>query len=751
MKYDAQKLLDLLPAIYRLKDAENGGALEGLLAVLAEQAQVVNQDIQGLYENWFIETCDEWVVPYIADLLGVRGLHTVDLQSFSNRASAANTLLYRQRKGTAAMLEQLARDTTGWPAKAVEFFQLLETTQYANHRRLANLRTPDLRGAANLELLDTPFDTIAHTADVRHIASGRGKHNIPNVGIFLWRLQSYFVRRSRASQAAMVNDGRYYFDPLGTGAPLVNRAHTVTGAASEGNVPGVLRRRPLYAELEKRRQDLVDGNDITPGFFNDSPPLQVWLDGVLVDPAEIAICDLADPQAPVPEGWYRPPQQKTYKIGGVGSPVIRNIRVGVDPLLGRIALPEGAPLPAALEVGYAYAFSGDVGSGPFNRRALLDEWIAKSGRRVSFQLGVTRNADTIAAAPDPAQLKSNLTGALTDWVAYAKGHANAFGLITILDSDTYVEDLNIDVPAGCALAIIAADWPVVTDALNVQRRIVGEYVPNGLRPLVRGTLVIQGDQGASKAEFVLDGVTLDGRITVGPGDLGLLRIGHATLALATAALPQRGSIVVDSLGTPGQDNAALKISIQRSICGFVSLADSVAGFDIADSIVSSGVAGVPAANAILATGATLNLQGSTVFGKTTVRSLDAGNSIFTGVVQVTRAQVGCVRFCHVPEFSQTPRRFRCQPDLAIQAEKDTSLHPRIRLRIFPTFTSRQWGSPGYAQLGRSCAPEVRTGAEDGAEMGVFWFLKQPQREANLRSSLDEYLRFGLEAGIFFVS
>ena len=36
-------------------------------------------------------------------------------------------------------------------------------------------------------------------------------------------------------------------------------------------------------------------------------------------------------------------------------------------------------------------------------------------------------------------------------------------------------------------------------------------------------------------------------------------------------------------------------------------------------------------------------------------------------------------------------------------------------------------------------------------MGAFSFLKQPQRTANLQSNLEEYLRFGLEAGIFFVT
>jgi hypothetical protein len=36
-------------------------------------------------------------------------------------------------------------------------------------------------------------------------------------------------------------------------------------------------------------------------------------------------------------------------------------------------------------------------------------------------------------------------------------------------------------------------------------------------------------------------------------------------------------------------------------------------------------------------------------------------------------------------------------------------------------------------------------------MGVFKGLTQPQRESNLKSALDEYLRFGLEAGIIYVT
>ena len=50
-----------------------------------------------------------------------------------------------------------------------------------------------------------------------------------------------------------------------------------------------------------------------------------------------------------------------------------------------------------------------------------------------------------------------------------------------------------------------------------------------------------------------------------------------------------------------------------------------------------------------------------------------------------------------------------------------------------------------------CAAEITTGAEDGCEMGAFHDNFAAQRESNLRVRLDEYLRFGLEAGIFFAS
>src|SRR5262245_36286754 len=198
MSFDAQKLYELLPAIYRARDAEQGEPLRQLLTVIAGQVAVLEEDIEQLYDNQFIETCADWVVPFIGDLVGYRQLYGKTPQVRSPRAEVADTIRLRRSKGTAAMLGQLASDVTGWDACAVEMFRNLATTQSMNHLRPGNLATSSVRGTLKLEHANGPFDSMAHTVDVRRIASNRGRYNIGNIAIYLWRLRSYALSNSPA-------------------------------------------------------------------------------------------------------------------------------------------------------------------------------------------------------------------------------------------------------------------------------------------------------------------------------------------------------------------------------------------------------------------------------------------------------------------------------------------------------------------------------------------------------------------------
>src|SRR5688500_15135469 len=79
-----------LPAAMRARDAESGGVLRALVEVLAAPAAVVADDVEALQDDWFIETCAEWAVPYIGELVGTRALNpVVGTSGFSNRALVA--------------------------------------------------------------------------------------------------------------------------------------------------------------------------------------------------------------------------------------------------------------------------------------------------------------------------------------------------------------------------------------------------------------------------------------------------------------------------------------------------------------------------------------------------------------------------------------------------------------------------------------------------------------------------------------
>src|SRR5271154_1809652 len=79
--YYAQRLWALLPAIYRTDDSapsEAPGPLQELLNRVSAQVAVVRRSLDRLWADQSIETCDDWVIPYIGDLLDTNLLANLD-------------------------------------------------------------------------------------------------------------------------------------------------------------------------------------------------------------------------------------------------------------------------------------------------------------------------------------------------------------------------------------------------------------------------------------------------------------------------------------------------------------------------------------------------------------------------------------------------------------------------------------------------------------------------------------------------
>ena len=732
-------LFELMPALHRLRDDEHGGLLRSVLDAVSAQYDVVADDLDRLYDNWFVETCADWVVPYIGDLLAVASAHDVvaAARPGGQRARVANTLGYRQAKGTLAVVEALTRDTTGWPAHAVEAFTQLDWNQHLNHVRLSRSGTADLSSGTAMVRVGGPFDPTPYTVDVRSVALRRGQRNLPTIAQHVWRLGAYQVPHAVAVPAATPADGRFRIDPLGRDVPLVNpgRAEVeISHLSTERDVPGPLSRRALSDELEARRQAVVDGTVPRREWFDDEPVLRIFVQATSADPVKevtpdrIAICDFTDRDVSPPPVWLLPPATIDYRpvMGGPAVPV--PIDVGIDPATGRVAFPTGV-VPHRVEVTAAYGAVADVGGGPYDRSDNLREILA--GRTVDWHRGVSTSEP-----PQTGVLVDSIGAAVSAWNGLAD--QPALGLITILDNARYAENLiaggAVRVQAGSTLVIAAARWPrlpVPGGLPGETARRQGVVDASNVRPCLDGSILVQGGPTGSPnpGSLVLSGLWVSGRVTVGTGLLDKVTLTDVTIS------PDGPGLRLTGTGEP------LDLELRSCVTGAWEVQRELTGLAVSSSLVAGNVS---------ATEAPLHADACTFLGTVDVRELAASDCLFVEPVTARRRQVGCARFSWLAEGSRSPRRFRCQPDLALAAPHDIS-DTSLRFRLAPDFTSDEFGHPAYGQLAASCADEISAGASTGGEMGTFRDLQQPQRIANVRAALDEYLPWGLESGLLFTT
>ena len=719
----ADRLYELLPGVYRMRDAELGQPLRALLRVIAEQVNVVEDDIAQLYENWFIETCEDWVVPYVADLVGYRPVHEggeagspATFEGLARnkilipRREVANTIRYRRRKGTLSVLELLANDVAGWPARAVEFYQLLSVAQHLNHLHLDRGRTVDLRAGDALDRLNGPFDELAHNVDVRRINSQRkqGRYNIPSVGLFVWRLKEYSITKAPAyyleRRHRNRDRNRYTFSVLTNDTQLVTlpfREPEPSHIADEMNVSTPIRRRAL--------------DDRMADYYGAGKSILIWVDNLdhPVEEKDIIAADLSD--------WAYSPQ---------------GFQVAVDPRLGRIALANDRDA-TDVWVSYYYGFSADIGGGEYERP--LRPPLSRKLYRVSQQK---------ASLPNYFE---SINEALITWLNERADHPEA--IVEIEDSGSYSETIKeVALKAG--------------ERLEIRAR-------NGARPVVRlfdisasrgDALVVSGprdEQGSKPApQLILDGLLVTGRGLQIRDGLSRVTIRHCTLvpgwSLGHDCAPENEmDASLELIETTAQ------VNIEHSIVGSILVDQDAVMSDpvrlnITDSILDATrlkyeALGVSGPNQLVAH-VLLNIARTTVLGEVNTHAIElAENSIFMSRVKVARSQLGCMRFCYVPAGSRTPRRYECQPDGVTAGLKDAAKKAREEMRVQPRFNSVRYGTPTYCQLAKTCADEVRRGADDESEMGVFHDLFQPQREANLRTRLDEFTPAGIDAGIILAN
>lgn len=727
----ADRLYGLLPYVHRLRDAERGYPLKTFLGVIGTQVDLLEADLDRQYDDWFIETCAEAMVPYLGDLIGwtataragapgeVQGAEGMLLRrTLAPRADVGRTLALRRRRGTLPVLEELARTVAGWPAHAVEFYRGLSYAQPIKHLRLDRGRTVDLRAGDALARGGGAFDPLAHTVDVRRPTSrhGRGRFDIPSVGVFVWRLRAWPITRAQAYLHEGVVDrdprrragdhqrGCFSFDLLGRDVPLFIRPDPEpdpTTIAELHHLPAPLTRRALAADLAR--------------YYGPDRSLCIWLGTDRAsEPAPVALDQLV--VADLTDWAYAVPDDKQVVL----DPELGRFKVRLAPAGGAVtaARPSADDPIGGARVSYHHGFAAAVGSGEYDRA--LDT-PAQPSR--FYLVGAGGHA--------------TLTDALAAWSVDAPARA----IIEIASRREQHGPVRIELGPQQTLVVRAAD----------RHRAVVRLLDE--RADARDGLVVAGAAGS---RFVADGLLVAGRGVTITGPLDQVVIRHCALVPPAESRAEReggppASLVLDGI--------AGDVRLERSIVGPIAVPHGgeptrvtidgcvVDAGHADDDAISDGPSGRHAR-------AELTIRATTVFGRVTTHAVAlAENSIFAGLVLVARRTPGCVRFCYLPPGSRTPRRYHCQPDLAIEAEpRDRAdLRATAAARVVPVWTSRRYGDPGYAQLWRDVAIEIARGAADEGELGVFHDLYWPQREDALAQRLAEAVPVGTEAGIFFVT
>lgn len=799
----ADRLWALLPAIYRTLDAGPtpgaNGPLRELVNRIGAQAAVVRRSIDRLSENQSIELCDDWVIPYIGDLVATRIVSCLDADA--QRIDVAKTIYYRRRAGTLGILEQLAADIATLDARCIEFFRRLGRTRhqfdpplsYAIENPIsgpvgftggaleiaegligAYSGTPaggfaNLRNRYGASNTGTAFDEFSYTADLRRPVESLGWYNIRNLGVFLWWLATFPI----ASATPVSSGGTspcFTFDPSGRDVPLFalsQRAETSQTASQ------------FWGENWISPSEWVLPVAIRQTLWN-----QLLLSGT-------------------PEYLYGNSFSVGLMAGGTSAPQPVDI-LTIHPERGRFSFPKGIPV-GEITASYCFGLLLAIGAGGYNDDILSDLTVPPPNPTVSGG----------AAGPGLNPSLSAISGDAAD--------AN----LQITDSLTYLGPTqNLTVPPGTTVALTAA---------------------SGQRPVLRWTggapgattWTITGSAGSTgdPTVLVLQGIWFASADIVLQGAFDAVYLRMVTLDPGTSGAANTPPTLFDS-AIDGQllypttlwiEGSVNSLTVERSITGPIRTRNGgvVAQLHVTDSVIQSmptqtvttttpmpsaptvfdaaslaaalkfgtgplavqavtgnaaltaalndyspntppdaalialmlaaiaqfsqaqAEAAWPLALADLALGfseGAVSLRRSTVLGPTYTHLLSASECILDDVAAVEDVQSGCVRFTAYSAGSTLHQPFRC-----VQVAPGA-----------PLFETRNFGQPEYVRLrpdadnfilaagatSNSCSSAnpynetILQGAEKGSEMGVYCLAQVPLKRRGLALKFEEYAPIG---------
>lgn len=769
-EYYAEKLWNWIPAFYREQDANTptAGTLRGLVESMGRQSADLRRSLDRIWENAFVELADDDALEALGRLVATRMVHGLNRRA--RRVDVARTIYYRRRKGTPRVLESLLTDITGWTGAHLESrhrlartYHLLEPAPdlaaaiFTNTPRggWANLRSPRIPALAY-----TAFEELAHTPDFRRLAGTEGRYGIPKVNVHLHRARAFAIHHPTivqiGSDAGEGEVWKYALDPSGRELQLfapTDRPSSDSWAR--------MREWQLAKTIERR---LLDHNE-----YEWTKAQLVPLAGTFSGP-EITMLEKY-------AGWRVPNLRElvqlmtSLSITASPADMVALMQETMIPQCGRrqlygegraLNLAIGANNELAVEVGAEELQVGNlVGWGAswsfpdvFDDAARPDHKLVVDPQRGAVISQSTNDTDNLLVVPVyhygfPGEVgagtydrrESIVTGDVVTMLF--DGNAGVGRVDPGLDPTNAVEELQNDKTYE------------ITEALTV----VADYrlqASNFTRPYLLYSGTTEGIStwqieatGEEPGNLVLDGLWIGleapeaptvsspaspvgGRIrlvgtwnrveiihcTLDPGGEQMLSVDNKCLAIQYAVLEIAGyveELVIDhSIVGP----------ILSTLAGLNTC--SVGKLIIRDSIVMTIDPAVP--QAIDVALGNVHIERSTILGGIKANRLYATDSLVTGTGTITDRQNGCFRF-----------------SAGVQGNWPRPYESHFFTQFDPAWIEgRRFGDPNFTRLSEAAPLEIRSGAENHCEMGVWNHLLEEIKRADLRAKLGEFMPFDLD-------
>lgn len=725
-RYYTEKIWERIPGWYRDQDGraatidDRGGQhqLRALSELFGTQSAILRRSIDRLWDDEFIDRCDDWAVPYIGDLVATRLVSALDPRA--RRVDVANTIYYRRRAGTLRLLEELIGDIAGWEGVVVESFRTLARTWHGlddtdpTPPSNGRVTTTPAGGTAQLtprlggQRTGTGFDELAYTADVRDHRGLNGRHGIEKLAFHHFRLSSVAVTQIEPTPA--IDDRSFTIDPLGRDHPLFARPDRPLSfdrwvRLRPWQVPA-----PISCELLNQAvfiltpeavaevvgggfglsaSAIADLEALRPSRYQNATDLRQALAStgsgaeLTATPVRLAIeaasliedCGrwgLASTDSARLPSLRVEIDGTTVAVEELVAGDLSDWReppdgavVVIDPVRGRLRFAQTPTGP--VRVDYHRAMVGPLGAGPHRP----------------------------ITAPSPTEERSGGGG-----FAAPGSLPGQPSVVVITDSLGYTPTDPWAV--GEPLTVIAASnhQPVLN--LSGQDLIIDT-----------GT--------ATDVDLVLDGLWfIGGASLVLRGDFATVEIRSCTLDPGTRADPDDGiDLVVEA------NIGALRVV--SSVMGPITIdpAVVVAGIEICDSALEVADRNDPAGSSLHAPRTTIDIARSTVLGTVHCLRLWSTDSLFLSPLNVVDNQSGCFRFSATPPGSRTPRRY------------ESTETPGTAL-----FTTTRPTQPGYLQLLERVGADIARGAENTSQIGVYSAVGEPISLESLQIKVAEYLPVG---------